>query len=794
MARTVSDFDLTPNKGANDQIDWGSVATKFSSNITDALSRREARKKAIATQYSQQSDKLSVIGESDDPTIQAQLVKASQASMRELSDRYDLVKNGLLSPEEFSLFQTNQRADYKTTSMYMKGMGKWVENIKQKIDNNNALEEEIYLYDYLTKYGGLQGVELSTGKNGRLVYRTQKNTLTLDGAKKILAEQRGVSGNPGGIAQISDEDAKAFIKANPRYEDGVFEKGRANNMNVQDLYKLFSYRGNPGVVVDTNGAIAEQVKVLGDYSRSFFNKDTGVTTTITDIRNAPGTDDKTTGGAFRESVKILQDKLATSDGEVVQVLTTLGGYRLATDAEDAKSKYGDDVDLSKIIFTDYTNGEISYSNLDGKKAIADKIIEKEFDRQLDSTKVSSAPNTAYLKWSENKGKEKEELTTYVNAIEKMITTDDIEEYNSQARLLIQRVNSSGKLGTNKLNSIRRENNSYILVFEDEFSRTFEETPIQITQGEGTLKLHEALFSLINPTDVTFDIYKGALETEGTIAINTQDYQRALPAMSIISKETPIIGDETTGDYLKKKFDADVRTGEMNQLPGTVAAIFNALYIGTGLEGQVEVSFIKPNDEDGLRVIIGGVDYTKDINWTSSGGMEEGFGGINTETLNSKIHEVYQKALKANRRGSVSSTSSVGELDDIDADLDLNKIIRSVTIDKINQKKDTTKIINNPDLKINRNDDDLQKRIAKAEYLSNKKVDDSPSGKYKVLFTEEALNLDPSIDNFIIPGYTIGKSPNRTTISKEVKKIDKDLDFAAITVLYNLARRDYNLTN
>ena len=138
MARTVSDFDLTPNKGANDQIDWGSVATKFSSNITDALNRREARKKAIADQYSKQADKLSVIGESDDPTIQAQLVKASQASMRELSDRYDLVKNGLLSPEEFSLFQTNQKADYKTTSMYMKGMGKWVENIKQKIDNNNA--------------------------------------------------------------------------------------------------------------------------------------------------------------------------------------------------------------------------------------------------------------------------------------------------------------------------------------------------------------------------------------------------------------------------------------------------------------------------------------------------------------------------------------------------------------------------------------------------------------------------------------------------------------------------------
>jgi len=782
MARTVSDFDLTPNKGANDQIDWGSVATKFSSNITDALNRREARKKAIADQYSKQADKLSVIGESDDPTIQAQLVKASQASMRELSDRYDLVKNGLLSPEEFSLFQTNQKADYKTTSMYMKGMGKWVENIKQKIDNNNALEEEIYLYDYLTKYGGLQGVELSTGKNGRLVYRTQKNTLTIDDAKKLLAQQSGVSGNPGGIDQISDEDAKAFIKANPVYEDGVFEEGRANNMNVQDLYKLFSYRGNPGVVVDTTGAIAEQVKVLGDYSRSFFNKDTGITTTITDVRNAPGTDDKTPGGAFRESVKILQDKLATSDGEVVQVLTTLGGYRLATDAEDAKSKYGDDVDLSQIIFTDYTNGEISYSNLNGKKAIADKIIEKEFDRQLDSTKVSSAPNTAYLKWSEGKAEEAEELTTYVNAIEKMITTDDIEEYNSQARLLIQRVNSSGKLGNVKLNAIRRKDNSYVLVFQDEFNRTFEETPIQITQGEGTLKLHEALFSLINPTDVTFDIYKGALETEGTIAINTQDYERAKPPISVYGMEDVVFGEtSTTFDYLKEKFDNNVRSGDMNKLPGTVEAVFDALYAGTGLEGQVEVSFINSNDEDGLRVIIGGVDYTKDINWTSSGGMEEGLGGISVETLNSKIHEVYKKAIKANSGGSRSNTESRGELDPVVMG---SPVINETSSDSLKINKQTNEKVNVKDPKI---------IASKQQHKLKRKVDDKPSGKYKLLFDEKVLDLDPMKDNYTIPGYTIGKSPNRTTISKEVKKIDKDLSFAAITMLYNLARQDYNLT-
>ena len=46
--RRVSDYNLTPDKGSNDQIDWGSVAKDFSSNILPAWCRGVRLRVAVA--------------------------------------------------------------------------------------------------------------------------------------------------------------------------------------------------------------------------------------------------------------------------------------------------------------------------------------------------------------------------------------------------------------------------------------------------------------------------------------------------------------------------------------------------------------------------------------------------------------------------------------------------------------------------------------------------------------------------------------------------------------------------
>ena len=67
-------------------------------------------------------DKLSDIPETNDLNVQAKLIKASQESMRILQDRYAQVKDGIISTEDFSLFQTNQKADYRTTGQILQNI------------------------------------------------------------------------------------------------------------------------------------------------------------------------------------------------------------------------------------------------------------------------------------------------------------------------------------------------------------------------------------------------------------------------------------------------------------------------------------------------------------------------------------------------------------------------------------------------------------------------------------------------------------------------------------------------
>ena len=665
MARTVSDYDLTPQRGENAQINWGEIATDFSSKIRAEIDKREARKKAIADDYAKQAEKLSVVAESDDVTIQAQLVEASQASMRELSDRYDLVKAGLLSPEDFSLFQTNQKADYRTASMLIQGMGKWAIDTKSSIESLTATKQDIFMYDYLTKYAALGGVKITTGKNGRIVYKTKKNIMTMERAKEILAEQQSTAANTVDASSISDEDAKAYVNANPVYGD-EFETGRDDTMSVQEVYQLFLYRGDPGVVVDTTGAINDQVKVLGSYVRSYFNDVTGVTTTTNDFRNAPGTDDTTKGGAYRESLQILQDRLATSEGQIVQVLTNLGGYQLALNAEDARRKYGDDVDLGKIIYMNYKNGEVTYTNMEGKKAEADKVLDREFNTQLDSSVTKSAPNTAYQAYIKGEGKKKEKLTSYVSAVETMLTTDNEEEFNTQARLLTQRINAGGTLGDNKLNRIIREGDSYIIEFMDADGEFYRETPITFNKGDSTKAMHEALFSLITPdADLNFEAYSGAITDFGELANINVDYERARTRPTVFSFNDAIMPGEggsglvSTIDFLKQKYTRNVRSPDMEGLPGTISSIFQSLLMDTRLENQIVVEFADPSDPDGVKVIIGGKDYSSDFNWVNKKGMEEGGGGISVKKLNAAIHKIYKQAVSG---GDVSVDDVKGELD------------------------------------------------------------------------------------------------------------------------------------
>jgi hypothetical protein len=253
-------------------------------------------------------------------------------------------------------------------------------------------------------------------------------------------------------------------------------------------------------------------------------------------------------------------------------------------------------------------------------------------------------------------------------VEKMLTTNDTEEFNTQARLLIQRINAGGTLGDNKLNRIIREGDSYVLEFMDADGEFYRETPITFNKGDSTKAMHEALFALITPdADLNFDAYSGAITDFGDLANINIDYERARTRPAVRSfNDAVMVGKDnslvSTIDFLKQKYNRNVRRGDMEGLPGTISSIFQSLLMDTRLEKQIVVEFKKTGggDEDGVKVIIGGVDYTDAFNWTNDGGMEEGGGGINVNKLNAAIHKIYKQAVSG---GDVSVDDPKGELDD-----------------------------------------------------------------------------------------------------------------------------------
>ena len=59
-----------------------------------------------------------------------------------------MTKEGLISTEDFSIFQTNQRTQYKTTGSILKNIGAWTQQIQKKIDDQLKLDAEFKRIHY----------------------------------------------------------------------------------------------------------------------------------------------------------------------------------------------------------------------------------------------------------------------------------------------------------------------------------------------------------------------------------------------------------------------------------------------------------------------------------------------------------------------------------------------------------------------------------------------------------------------------------------------------------------------
>ena len=187
------------------------------------------------------------------------------------------------------------------------------------------------------------------------------------------------------------------------------------------------------------------------------------------------------------------------------------------DAEDAKRKYGDDFDPDKIIYANYDNGTISYSNLSGKEGEADKIIEKEFNRQLDSSVKASSPNVAFLNREDRLIKEKQdrERVSGIGQDIKNIMSGDKKTGAATSDDRIADMNDRLAKDGIRIDYIKRDGNSITIkrTKTDQYGRETDMTVTIDNTGKLSQKnIGRKIYRAIVPKDILDDYaYEGFLE-------------------------------------------------------------------------------------------------------------------------------------------------------------------------------------------------------------------------------------------------------------------------------------------
>ena len=627
--RSVSDYDLTPTKGENQSINWGEVASDFSGQLMDARKRKLDEREKVKKEFEASAEKLGDIPETDDLNVQAKLIKASQISMATLQDRYQQVKDGIISPEDFSLFQVNQKSQYKTTGAILKNIGGWTQAIKERIDNDSATNMDLAVYDYLQGFGGLKGHNIVQGKDGMIQIGKLKYKMTEEEARAAIVKLRH-QGSENKVYQKEDipqEEVEKYIQQNSGYGT-EFSTNRDDFIGVDQLAQLFMYSGDDSTTVDVGGAISDQVDALAAYVTTEVSSYDGSKTTTYDFRKMPGVTPGST--AYDEILEDLQNSLLSTPNGIVQVMTEIGGKKIATSLSDMKTKYGADAKTvdegGDVIILNIENGEVSVvSDIDKLKENAKLEIDEAVNSQIDLKVEKTGPNVAMLNYRLNKKVYDDAKADKVSAISGIgsdiknimeaasgtagaVSDDRIEDMN-------MRLNKDGI----KIHSIKRDGEKIVIkrTMTDQYNR---QTDISVTiDNTGALSqddIARKLYRVIVPKEIldnyAYDGFINLLKEEENFSLEP----RMIKDPNNPKKMIPNPNYKGEEEFETTEIITDIApyNPALDGLQGAeTATLFKAL---TGAGGEIDKAAEAVNqaytnalNQHGLPVSVEGVDVT-----------------------------------------------------------------------------------------------------------------------------------------------------------------------------------------
>ena len=177
---------------ADEQLNWGQIATDITKTFTDIEDNRAKRKAVIEKSYREQQEKIAELNNKYDTRTLQQWVNSGVMSIGEqLTSQYNLLKRGLIKEAEFSLTQNNVSAGFKSIKSYAdaynKRMNKFTERRKTKMKNGQPLSsaEEAYDVERLLMFNNLNNKKLVSDRMGNL------SALTFDENGKPIKGESG---------------------------------------------------------------------------------------------------------------------------------------------------------------------------------------------------------------------------------------------------------------------------------------------------------------------------------------------------------------------------------------------------------------------------------------------------------------------------------------------------------------------------------------------------------------------------------------------------------------------------
>ena len=344
-------YSLYSQRSANEQyVNWGKVASDITKGIITVDGERRARKAAIEKQTNETIEKLSEVADVNNGTASALLIRGSNQSKENLMIQTDLLKRGLITPQDYQLFMNQQKTGYKNLSTAVQNWDKYFTEAQTRLEpgedgiNSVASNAEIYNNESMLAFGNL---------NDKILWTNPTNG-------QIQLVQMG-----------KDTNGNYTVMPDPKNNPGAFMN--PNYMNVR-----MNFKENRKILSQQADAVVENIAPF--IEESMFD---GVVTSEDDFRNNAdfGTKEDGTDQNYDGWLNEQVDGIVAIDSDAVQILTSRG-YNLAQDKEEYKKKYCEDkksCDFSKMIKVSYVDGKPEYDigkdKMDEARRLAKNAIE-----------------------------------------------------------------------------------------------------------------------------------------------------------------------------------------------------------------------------------------------------------------------------------------------------------------------------------------------------------------------------------------------------------------------------------